>query len=158
MPFKDHWQYEKTRASMGGSLPEFSDFNDPRYSSTQNRQKMGIMMWWQWIHCVGNWGEDHSMCKKTRWYLEKFMPEYWLEKWEERKALGHYDEVLLYGIKPFKEFVPLYQPVKKNRKGAYEFWLDRNFEPLIAEDAANWKEKAPILGDIYIKGKKPVAE
>ena len=96
------------------------------------------------------------MCKKQRWYVERMMHEPWLEKWDEKKALGHFDYTILYGAKPWKGFVPLYQPVKKNRKGAYEFWLDRDFEPLYSEDAADWREQAPILHDVFVKGKKPI--
>lgn len=138
------------------SLPHFSDFSDGRFAGTQNKQKNGSHLYLQWLHCIGNWGEEHSMCLKMRWYLERMMHEWWLEKWEEKRALGHFDHVVLYGMKPYKEFQPMYQPVKKNRPGAYEFWADRDFEPLYEDDAGDWREKAPILHDIYVKGKKPV--
>ncbi|CBH14938.1 cytochrome oxidase subunit VI [Trypanosoma equiperdum] len=155
MPFVDHNKYKIQREDLP-ALPHFTDFNDPRFCGTNNKQKNGILAYYQWLHCVGNWGEEHSMCKKMRWYVERMMQEVWLEKWEEKRALGHFDHVLLYGVKPWKDFEPLYQPVKTNRKGAYEFWLDRDFEPLYDADASDFCEKAPILHDIFVKGKKPV--
>ena len=144
------------RSELPG-LPHFSDFNEPRFAMTANKQKNGILLYYQWLHCIGNWGEEHSMCKKARWYLQAMMQECWLEKWEEKRALGHFDHTVLYGLKPFKEFIPLYQPVKKVRKGAYEFWLDRNFEPIISHESADWRIKAPVLFEMFVKGKKPIA-
>jgi cytochrome c oxidase subunit 6b len=155
MPHADHRKYKIQREEMP-AMPHFTDFNDPRFCATTNKQKNGILAYYQWLHCIGNWGEEHSMCKKMRWYVERMMHETWLEKWEEKRALGHFDHTVLYGVKPWKEFEPLYQPVKKNRKGAYEYWLDRNFEPLYDPDAADWREKAPILHDMFVLGKKPV--
>ena len=98
------------------------------------------------------------MCKKAYWYARKMLFDHIFERFEERRKLGHYDYTLLYGAKPWPEFVPYYQPVKKNRPGAYEFWLSRDHEPLFAEDAADWREHAPILHDILVKGKKPIYE
>ena len=138
------------------SLPHFTDFNEPMFNTMGSKQKTGILAYYQWLHCVGNWGEEHSMCKKMRWYVERFMSDFWLEKWEEKRALGHFDHVLLYGVKPYKDFRAKYQPVKKNRKGAYEFWQDRDFEPLYSDECGEWKEHAPILHDILVLGKKPV--
>ena len=155
MPFADHKKYQIQREELPAA-PHFSDFNDPRFIVTVGKLKIGIMNYYQWLHCVGNWGEEHPTCKKQRWYVERFMPDVWLEKWDEKKALGHFDHSILYGAKPFKGFTAQYQPVKKNRKGAYEFWLDRDFEPLYSDDAADWRETAPILHDIFVKGKKPV--
>lgn len=155
-------KYRMTRAEVCGNLPHFSDFSDPRLSHAQgtvggNVIRAGMMSYYQWLHCIGNWGEEHSMCKKQRWYVEKFMHDWWLEKWDEKKALGHFDYVILYGVKPFKSFEPHYKPVKKNRKGAYEFWLDRDFEPLIEiEEACDWRVHAPILHEMFVHGKKPV--
>lgn len=163
MPHKDSLKYRIKREDYG-NLPHFTDFNDPRFSygnggsSGGQRMKPAILAYYQWLHCIGNWGEEHSMCKKQRWYVERMMQDFWLEKWEEKRKLGHFDYTTLYGIKPWRGFEPLYQPVKKNRKGAYEFWLDRNFEPLWNPDAGNWREHAPILGDIFVHGKKPIFE
>ena len=157
MPHPDSYKYKVQREELPG-LPHFTDFSDARFAGTVNKQKSAQLMYFQWLHCIGNWGEEHSMCKKTRWFVESMMPEWWLEKWEEKRALGHFDHVILYGVKPWKEFEPLYQPVKKNRKGAYEFWADRNFEPLWNPEGADWREHAPVLHDIFVKGKKPVFE
>eukprot|EP00744_Colponema_vietnamica_P004484 GILI01006686.1.p1 GENE.GILI01006686.1~~GILI01006686.1.p1 ORF type:complete len:157 (-),score=44.83 GILI01006686.1:153-623(-) len=155
MVHKDSHKYRIQREELGG-LPHFNDFMDGRFSGTQNKQKNGTHLYFQWIHCIGNWGEEHTMCKKMRWYLERMMHEFWLEKWEEKRALGHFDYVTQYGMKPYKEFVPMYQPVKKNRPGAYEFWADRDFEPLYTDDANDWRVHAPVLHDIFVKGKKPI--
>ena len=158
MPHPDSQKYKLKREDYG-NFPHFSDFCDPRFSVSSGwgqKQKPGILMYYQWLHCVGNWGEDHSMCKKARWYVERMMHEWWLEKWDEKKKLGHFDYTILYGAKPWKHFEPLYQPVKKNRKGAYEYWLDRDFEPLYDAEAADWKEKAPVLHEIFVQGKKPI--
>lgn len=155
MPHPDHFKYKIDRGEMPG-LPHFSDFNEPRFASNCNKSKVGMTMYFQWLHCIGNWGEDHSMCKKARWYLERMMHEPMLEKWEERRALGHFDHTTQYGVRPYKEFVALYKPVKTVRKGAYEFWADRNFEPLYDVNATNWTEQAPILHELFVKGKKPV--
>lgn len=155
MPHADHKKYKIQREDLP-SVPHFSDFNEPIFAGTVNKNKNGILAYYQWLHCIGNWGEEHSTCKKMRWYLERMMPEHWLEKWEEKRALGHFDHTVLYGLKPYKDFEAHYQPVKKNRPGAYEFWLDRNFEPLYSVDAMDWRETAPILHDIYVLGKKPV--
>ena len=138
------------------ALPHFTDWNDPRFNFSSNKQKNGILMYFQWLHCIGNWGEDHSMCQKTKWYLNRMMHDFWFEKWEEKRALGHFDHIVNYGVKPWKEFEPMYQPVKKNRKGAYEFWADRDFEPLYTDDCADWREHAPVLHEVYVLGKKPV--
>jgi len=140
------------------ALPHFSDFEMPVFQNATDKTHQFIMYYYQWLHCAGNWGEEHSMCKKMRWFVEKTTPEWYMEKWEERRALGHFDYTLLYGLRPWKEFEPWYTPVKKNRKGAYEFWQDRNFEPLYTPDAVLWKEHAPILHDMFVKGKKPVEE
>ncbi len=158
MPHPDNKKYRLRREDYG-NFPHFTDFNDPRFAFSNGqgqRMRLGINMYYQWLHCAGNWGEDHSMCKKARWYVERMLPEFWLEKWDEKKKLGHFDYTLLYGAKPYDGFVPLYQPVKKNRKGAYEYWNDRNFEYLYDPNAGNWKEKAPILGEIFVYGKKPI--
>ena len=163
MPHADYRNHKKSREEIMGNLPHFTDFNDPRFAYTEggqlggNKTKQAHLHYFQWIHCVGNWGEEHSMCKKQRWYLERAMPDFWLERYDEKKALGHFDYTLLYGAAPWKGFVPLYKPVKKIRKGAYEFWKDRDFEPIIdSEEGADWRIHAPILHDIYVKGKKPV--
>jgi cytochrome c oxidase subunit 6b len=155
MPHEDHLKYRLVREDFP-ALPHFTDFNDPMWVGTLNKQKNGLLAYYQWLHCVGNWGEEHSMCKKMRWYVERMIHEQYLEKIEERRALGHFDHTLLYGLKPWKAFEVQYQPVKTVRKGAYEFWKDRDFEPLYTPEAANWMLSAPILHDIFVKGKKPV--
>ena len=146
-------------------LPHFTDFCDPRFAFAHGAQqggagiqKIGFLMYYQWLHCVGNWGEEHSMCKKARWYLEKMMHEPVLERMDEKKKLGHYDYTILYGAKPWKGFNPVYQPVKTVRPGAYEFWQSRDFKALYTLDAADWKTKAPILHEMFVLGKKPCAE
>ena len=162
MPHEDYRKHRVTREEIMGNLPHFTDFGDQRFAHVigmngGNTTKQGFLHYFQWIHCVGNWGEEHSMRKKQRWYLERAMPDFWLERYEEKRKLGHYDYTLNYGAAPWKGFEPLYKPVKKNRKGPYEFWQDRDFEPLIDhEEAGDWRIKAPILHDIYVKGKKPV--
>jgi cytochrome c oxidase subunit 6b len=164
MPHADHRKHRIQREEFGPNVPHFTDFSDPRFAHTDcgqggggNKQKIGHLHYFQWIHCIGNWGEEHSMCKKQRWYVEKFMMPDWLERYEEKRKLGHYDYTLKYGAAPWKGFEPHYKPVKKVRKGAYEFWQDRDFEQLIEmEEGGNWKEHAPILHDIYVLGKKPV--
>ena len=159
MPHPDYKKY-KLRREDYGNFPHFTDFNDPRFSFSTGLggQKMrhGICHYYQWLHCVGNWGEEHSMCKKQRWMVERTMHDFWLEKWEEKRKLGHFDYTLLYGAAPWKDFIPIYKPVKKNIKGAYEYWQDRDFEPLWDPECCSWQEKAPILHDIFVKGKKPV--
>ena len=159
MVHPDYKKYKMKREEFG-NLPHFNDFTDPRFSMSTGGngqcQQLGVRMYLQWIHCIGEWGEEHSMCKKVRWYVERMMDEFWLEKWDEKKAVGMYDHTLFYGIYPYPGFVPLYQPVKKNHKGAYEFWADRDFEPLYDPEAAHWKDKAPILHDVMVKGKKPI--
>eukprot|EP00758_Cryptobia_borreli_P003041 Tbor_TRINITY_DN3480_c0_g1::TRINITY_DN3480_c0_g1_i1::g.3727::m.3727 len=157
MVHADSWKYKIRREELPAA-PHFSDWTEPRLANTYNKTKNGNLNYFQWLHCIGNWGEDHSMCKKMRWYLERTMHEWWLEKWEEKRALGHFDYVTQYGMKPYNGFIPLYQPVKKNRKGAYEFWQDRDFEPLYTDDCQDWKEHAPILHEMFVHGKKPVVE
>jgi len=161
MPHPDSPKYRIGRRDF--QLPHFTDFSDPRFAMGHGAQqggssnhKMGILNYFQWLHCVGNWGEEHSMCKKARWYAEKMVHEHYLEKWDEKKKLGHFDYTILYGALPWKGFVPTYQPVKKNRPGAYEFWLSREFKPLLTMDCIDWKEKAPVLHEMFVKGKKPV--
>ncbi|EPY41093.1 cytochrome c oxidase subunit 6b [Angomonas deanei] len=153
MPHEDHRKYRVQREDLP-AVPLFSDFNDPRFAFANNKNKNGILSYYQWLHCIGNWGEEHSMCKKMRWYVERMIHEHWLEKWDEKRALGHFDHTVLYGAKPWKDFEPLYQPVKKNRKGAYEFWLDRDFEPLYDPDCSDWREKAPVLHDLFVLGRR----
>jgi cytochrome c oxidase subunit 6b len=155
MVHPDHLKYKLTREDFP-SLPHFTDFNEPIFMQTLNKTKTGMLVYYQWLHCIGNWGEDHSMCKKVRWYVERMIHEQYLEKIEERRALGHFDGTILYGLKPYKQFEAQYVPVKTVRKGAYEFWKDRDFEPLYSVEAANWRETAPILHDIFVKGKKPI--
>lgn len=162
MPHPDSRKYRIQMEDLGGNIPEFTDFIDARFAHAQNGTcggniiKMGLNTYMQWIHCVGNWGEEHSMCKKQRWYVERMLHDVWLNKFDEQKALGHFDYTILYGAAPYKEFRPQYQPVKKVNPGAYEFWNDRNFEPLIDPTAGDWRKHAPILHDIFVKGKKPV--
>ena len=158
MPHPDSAKYKLHRAELPG-IPQFTDFIDGRFAFANGMGgvwKRGVLNYYQWLHCIGNWGEEHSMCKKMRWYVERTMHEWWLDKFEDKRKLGFFDHTIHYGIKPYQGFVALYKPVKKNRKGAYEFWLDRNFEPLIAQDACDWKVKAPILHEIFVKGKKPI--
>ena len=156
VPEQDRQKYKLDRKSLG-TVPLFTDWFDPRYVSAGNVVMKGWSHYAQWLHCIGNWGEEHSMCQKMRWYLERSVPhEYYLEKMDQRKALGQYDHIIYYGNRPHREFFPLYKPVKKNRKGVYEFWQDRDFEPIWDMDMGNWKEHAPILHDIYVKGKKPI--
>ena len=71
------------------------------------------------------WGEDHSMCKKQRWFVEKMNFDFLLEKFDHKKDLGHYDYTILYGAAPWRGFVAQYQPVKEHRKGMYEYWHDQ---------------------------------
>lgn len=164
MPHPDYRKYKVQREELFGNLPHFTDFNDPRFAHTHggsggsgNTMKQSWLAYFQWAHCVGNWGEEHSMCKKARFYLERMMHDFWLEKHEEKRALGHYDYTIHYGAAPWQGFEPHYQPVKKNRPGLYEFWADRNFEPILDhETAGDWKTHAPILHDIFVKGKKPI--
>jgi cytochrome c oxidase subunit 6b len=162
MPHDDYRKYKIAREDFG-NLPHFTDLNNPHFAfarggaSGSNIQKQPILEYYQWLHCIGNWGEEHSMCKKQRWYVEKMMHDWWLEKWDEKKALGHFDYTILYGAAPWKGFVPHYQPVKKIRKGMYEFWADREFEPLFDQmEAGDWRVHAPVLHDIFVKGKKPI--
>ncbi|KNH03611.1 cytochrome c oxidase subunit VI [Perkinsela sp. CCAP 1560/4] len=157
MVHPDYHKYRRPERTF--HLPHFTDFQDPRFAHAMGCGKIGMQGWLlyhQWLHCVGNWGEDHSMCKKARWYCEKLVHEETMEVYDKKKQLGFYDRTILYGQKPFHGFVPSYQPVKKNRPGAYEWWLSRDFENLGEEDANMWREKAPILHDILIKGKKPI--
>ena len=163
MPHPDSTKYKVKREEFFGNLPHFSDFNDPRFAHTHggatgsNQMKQHFLMYFQWAHCVGNWGEEHSMCKKARWYVEKMIPDWWLEKYDDKRKLGHYDYTIVYGAAPWQHFEPHYQPVKKNRPGMYEFWKDRDFVPLVDhEGAGDWRVHAPILHDIFVKGKKPV--
>jgi cytochrome c oxidase subunit 6b len=163
MPHPDSAKYKLKREELiPGNLPHFSDFSDPRFpytigSTGGNNLKQSHLQYFQWAHCVGNWGEEHSMCKKARWYLERMMHDFWLEKYEEKRALGHYDYTIHYGAAPWQHFEPHYQPVKKNRKGLYEFWNDRNFTPIMDhEECGDWRIHAPILHDIFVKGKKPI--
>ena len=139
-------------------LPHFTDFFDARWAHSEGGKSFTQpwLMYYQWLHCVGNWGEEHSMCKKARWYCHALMHETDLETMDKKKKLGFYDHVVLYGKKPFRGFEPHYKPVKKNRPGAYEWWLARDFEPLSSEDAHHWREKAPILYDMFVFGKKPI--
>ncbi len=158
MPHPDHHKYKIKREDIG-PLPHFTDFQDDGLGPTLGRlEKVGLYWYYQWLHCAGNWGEEHSMCRKMRWYTEKVMHEHWWNMVEEKRKLGFFDYTLLYGYKPFREFVPWYRPVKKNRPGAYEFWLARDFEDIIAEDAADFKVHAPVLHDIFVLGKKPIFE
>jgi cytochrome c oxidase subunit 6b len=163
MPHPDSKKYRIQREEFFGNLPHFADLNDPRFAHSDggmtgaNKTKQGWLMYFQWAHCVGNWGEDHSMCKKARFYVETMMHEFWLEKYEEKRALGHYDYTIHYGAAPWENFEPTYQPVKKNRKGMYEFWNDRDFTPVLDhEEAGDWRIHAPALHDIFVKGKKPI--
>lgn len=163
MPHPDHTKYKMMREELAGSLPHFTDFNDPRFAHAHggwgggNLLKQPYLQYMQWLHCVGNWGEEHSMCKKARWYVERMMPDFYLEKMDEKKNLGHYDYTMVYGAAPWEGFKAEYQPVKKNRKGLYEFWADRNFEPVLDhEKADDWRVHAPVLHDIFVKGKKPI--
>eukprot|EP00759_Apiculatamorpha_spiralis_P047647 PhF_6_TR4325/c1_g1_i1/m.5830/K02267/COX6B; cytochrome c oxidase subunit 6b len=162
MVHPDSKKYQIPRRDF--QLPHFTDFSDVRFAHAHGAttsgcvNKLGYNAYWQWLHCVGNWGKDHPMCKKQRFYAEKFLFEPILEKLDERLKLGFYDYTVLYGAKPWKQFVPTYQPVKKNRPGAYEFWLSRDFQPMFSSECKSWKEKAPILHDILVKGKKPVEE
>ena len=160
MPHEDYRKYKIDRKELG-NFPHFSDMNNPyfafaKFTNGANVQRASMLEYFQWLHCIGNWGEDHSMCKKQRWYVEKQMHDYWLEKYDDKKDLGHYDYTILYGAAPWRGFVPQYQPVKEHRKGMYEYWADRNHEPLMDPEAHDWREKAPILHDIFVFGKKPV--
>mmetsp|Transcript_21333 Transcript_21333/g.33172 ORF Transcript_21333/g.33172 Transcript_21333/m.33172 type:complete len:177 (-) Transcript_21333:26-556(-) len=140
-------------------LPHFTDFNDARFahaSDSGHVQMQGYHLYNQWLHCVGNWGEEHSMCKKARWYVVKNSHPKVIKPLDQKKNMGMFDRTLLYGLDPYPGFVPTYQPVKKNRPGAYEWALARDFEPLHDVEAANYIEKAPILHDIFVKGKKPI--
>ena len=160
MPHDTYNEYRIKRDAIG-NMPHFTDFSDPRFSfatasHSGNKTRVGEQMYMQWLHCIGNWGEDHSTCQKLRWYVERTLPENLRRIYDEKKAIGRYDYTILYGAKPWPGFEPLYQPVKKNHKGAYEFWKDRDFEQIIEPEAANYKEVAPILQDIWVHGKKPV--
>ena len=162
MPHEDYRKYHLDRKTLG-NLPHFSDFNNPHYAFARGVStgggvlRQGMLEYFQWLHCIGNWGEDHSMCKKQRWFAEKLIYDWWLEKYDDKKDLGHYDYTVLYGAAPWRGFTPQYQPVKENRKGVYEYWADRNFEPLFDHfEAADWREKAPVLHDIFVYGKKPI--
>lgn len=163
MPHKDSQKYRLQSEDLPGNFPHFTDFLDPRMAHTSggtsggNIMKQGVMQYYQWLHCVGNWGEEHSMCKKARFYAERMLHDHFLEKLDEKKALGHFDYTILYGAAPWKGFKALYQPVKKNRPGAYEFWQSRDFENLLDHsDAGDWRKHAPVLHDVFVKGKKPV--
>jgi cytochrome c oxidase subunit 6b len=164
MPHPETRKYKISRDELfPGNMPHFTDFNDPRFAhsaggnNSGNNMKQSWLAYFQWAHCVGNWGEDHSMCKKARWYLERMMFDSWLEKHEEKRALGHYDYTIHYGAAPWRHFVAHYQPVKKNRPGLYEFWKDRDFQPVLdVQEAGDWRIHAPILHDIFVKGKKPI--
>jgi cytochrome c oxidase subunit 6b len=162
MPHEDYRKYKVDRVKYG-NVPAFSDLNNPYYSFARGvgmgggvgRQAM--LEYFQWLHCIGNWGEDHSMCKKQRFFVEKMNYDFYLEKFDHKKDLGHFDYTILYGAAPWRGFVAQYQPVKEHRKGMYEYWQDRNFEPLFNHnEAGDWREKAPILHDIFVKGKKPI--
>ena len=155
MVHKDYWNYRTPDREL--IYPMFTDFFDARWAHAHGGKvhNQAWMIYYQWLHCVGNWGEEHSMCQKARFYVHRLMPETELEMMDKKKKLGFFDHIVLYGKKPFKGFEPLYQPVKKNRPGAYEWWSSLPC-PIAEEDAHLWKEKAPILQEILVEGKKPV--
>ena len=96
MPHDDYHKYVIKRESLG-NVPHFSDLNNPHFAFARgggtggNCLRQSMLEYFQWLHCIGNWGEDHSMCKKQRWFVEKMTFDWWLEKYDDKKDLGHYD-------------------------------------------------------------------
>jgi len=113
--------------------PHFSDLHmHAPFAVTYNCARYSLFLYFQWAHCVGQMGADHTTCKKARWWYDKACNPVHYNFFTEMEELGHVDETLLYGIKNRQSFRPMYQPVKTNIPGHFEFcmsnWQRDNWE------------------------------
>eukprot|EP01059_Diplonema_ambulator_P031650 TRINITY_DN587_c0_g1_i2.p1 TRINITY_DN587_c0_g1~~TRINITY_DN587_c0_g1_i2.p1 ORF type:complete len:252 (+),score=55.13 TRINITY_DN587_c0_g1_i2:85-756(+) len=109
------------------AIPHFSDYRRAEYCPGYDIMKFARFRLDQLNHCIGNLGEDHPTCKKAAWYYrtQNIIPYHTFN--EEMEELGHFDTARKWGIKNRRSFIPLYQPVKQNIPGAFEFYRSKRY-------------------------------
>eukprot|EP01061_Rhynchopus_euleeides_P009123 TRINITY_DN18273_c0_g1_i1.p1 TRINITY_DN18273_c0_g1~~TRINITY_DN18273_c0_g1_i1.p1 ORF type:complete len:223 (+),score=40.17 TRINITY_DN18273_c0_g1_i1:321-989(+) len=110
------------RNVRGTPWPVFSDYQRAELFPGKKGHCQTWFFQEQWMHCVGQLGEDHPTCKKARWYRDTNKGVLQKERYDEWMELGHFDGVMKWGTKSRRSFLPQYQNVKKNIPGAYEFF------------------------------------
>eukprot|EP01065_Artemidia_motanka_P042904 TRINITY_DN5834_c1_g1_i2.p1 TRINITY_DN5834_c1_g1~~TRINITY_DN5834_c1_g1_i2.p1 ORF type:complete len:261 (+),score=106.36 TRINITY_DN5834_c1_g1_i2:76-783(+) len=110
------------------NLPTFTDLTaNSAFSVAYDMTRWGCWLRQQWGHCKGNLGEDSPTCQKARWYFDMVAAPFWKTYYEELGELGHFEAEEKWGVKPRVSFLPVYQPVKKNIPGAYEFYQSEQY-------------------------------
>eukprot|EP01063_Lacrimia_lanifica_P037429 TRINITY_DN767_c0_g3_i1.p2 TRINITY_DN767_c0_g3~~TRINITY_DN767_c0_g3_i1.p2 ORF type:complete len:226 (+),score=74.84 TRINITY_DN767_c0_g3_i1:79-756(+) len=130
---------ERHRLQRTNVWPEFTDFIRTEYKPGYDVMKYSMYLQRQYVHCVGNLGEDHPTCQKAGWYRHIGTPPTAASWFEEVTELGHFDMGLKWGFKDNVSFLPMYQPVKKNIPGAYEFYRSKTYlEKYDVEGNGEW--------------------
>eukprot|EP01064_Diplonema_japonicum_P038940 TRINITY_DN9625_c2_g1_i1.p1 TRINITY_DN9625_c2_g1~~TRINITY_DN9625_c2_g1_i1.p1 ORF type:complete len:226 (+),score=26.31 TRINITY_DN9625_c2_g1_i1:55-732(+) len=109
------------------ATPVFSDFKRAEYVPGYDYMKLNRFRLDQWNHCVGSLGAEHDTCRKAEWYYRTMSISPIMSFYEEMEELGHFDTSRMWGVKNRRSFIPVYQPVKMNIPGAYEYYRSKHY-------------------------------